>query len=82
MRRPGFWVSLFWGIELVRDKKKKEPLFPEDRFTKGAGDVSKWAVNVVQAKVLEKEVLVRGFAPNCLSIGPALTVTREEIEGL
>ena len=73
-------LGLFWGIELVRDKKKKEPFFPEDRFTKGAGDVSKWAVNIVQAKALEKGVLVGGFAPNCLRIGPALTVTREEID--
>ncbi|MBS7646501.1 MAG: aspartate aminotransferase family protein [Candidatus Bathyarchaeia archaeon] len=73
-------MGLFWGVELVKNKETKEPFFLEDRFTKGTGDVNLWAVNIVQKKALEKGVLVGGFAPNCLRLGPALTVTEEEID--
>ncbi|MEM4298277.1 MAG: aspartate aminotransferase family protein, partial [Nitrososphaerota archaeon] len=73
-------MGLFWGVELVRNKETKEPFFQEDRFTKGTGDVNRWAVNIVQQKALERGVLVSGFAPNCLRIGPALSITKEEID--
>jgi taurine--2-oxoglutarate transaminase len=31
-------------------------------------------------KALEKGVLLGGFSPNCIRLGPALTVTEREID--
>lgn len=73
-------MGLFWGLEIVRNKKTKEPFIKEDRNVTGAGDVSKWPNNFIQAKALEKGVLLGGFAPNCIRMGPALTVTEQEID--
>ena len=73
-------MGLFWGVELVKNKETKEPFTKEDRYAMGTGDISKWAVNIVEMKALEKGVRVAGFVPNCLRIGPALTITKEEID--
>ena len=73
-------MGLFWGLEIVRNKKTKEPFIKEDRNVTGAGDVSDWPNNFIQAKAIEKGVLLGGFAPNCIRLGPALTVTEQEID--
>jgi taurine---2-oxoglutarate transaminase len=73
-------MGLFWGIEVVRNRETREPFIKEDRDVTGAGDISNWPTTVVQQKALEKGVLLGGFVPNCLRIGPALTVTEVEID--
>ena len=73
-------MGLFWGVEIVRNKATREPFIKEDRDVTGAGDISNWPTAVVQQKALEKGVLFGGFVPNCLRLGPALTVTEAEID--
>jgi taurine--2-oxoglutarate transaminase len=73
-------MGLFWGAEIVRNKKTKEPFIKEDRNVTGAGDISHWPSNFLQMKALEKGVLLGGFSPNCIRLGPALTVTEQEID--
>ena len=73
-------MGLFWGVEIVRNQKTKEPFIKEDRNVTGAGDVSKWPSNFLQAKAMEKGVLLGGFSPNCIRLGPALTVTEQDID--
>lgn len=73
-------MGLFWGVEVVRNRETKEPFIKEDRNVTGAGDVSNWPSNFIQMKALEKGVLLGGFAPNCIRLGPALTVTEQEID--
>jgi len=73
-------MGLFWGIEIVRNRETHEPFIKEDRDVTGAGDISKWPITVVQQRALEKGVLLGGLVPNCLGLGPALTVTEDEID--
>jgi taurine--2-oxoglutarate transaminase len=73
-------MGLFWGVEIVRNKRTKEPFIKEDRNVTGAGDISDWPCNFLQTKALERGVLIGGFAPNCIRLGPALTVTEHEID--
>lgn len=73
-------LGLWWGIEIVKNKKTKEPFIKEDKYTRGAGDMPLFPMNLVFAKCIEKGVLCSGFVPNGIRVGPALTITEEEIE--
>jgi taurine--2-oxoglutarate transaminase len=73
-------AGLFWLIELVRDAETGERFVPEDRLDMGAGDLSRWPVNMVSEHCLEQGVFVGGFAPNTLRIAPALNVTEAECD--
>jgi taurine--2-oxoglutarate transaminase len=78
------WVGgkgLLWGIEIVRDKKTKEPFIREDRYFTGAGDISDYPMNKILAHCyFGKNTIISGFVPNGIRIGPALTATKEEID--
>ncbi len=71
---------MFWVIDLVKNQERREPFVKEDRNFMRAGDLSHWPINLVMGKCLEKGVLLTGFTPNTLKIGPALTSTQEEID--
>jgi taurine--2-oxoglutarate transaminase len=74
-------MGLFWGIEIVRNKETKEPFIKEDRYFTGAGDIYNYPINKILAHCyFGKNVLVSGFVPNGIRIGPALTITKEEID--
>jgi taurine--2-oxoglutarate transaminase len=74
-------MGLFWGIEIVRNKETKEPFIKEDRYFTGAGNINDYPINILLANCyFGKNVLVSGFVPNGIRIGPALTITEEEID--
>lgn len=67
-------------IELVKNKRTKEPFIPEDRDATMVGDLSHHPVNIVQGKCLEKNVYCTGLVPNSLRIATALTVSEGQID--
>jgi taurine--2-oxoglutarate transaminase len=73
-------AGLFWIIELVKNKETKEPFVKEDRVATFAGDLSNYPNLIVTKRALEKGVIAGGFVPNTLRIGPALTITEDEID--
>jgi taurine---2-oxoglutarate transaminase len=69
--------GLFWGVELVRDRKTREPLVPFNAAGEAAAPVARMA----------KAAMDRGLYLfvhwNVVMIAPPLTITREELdEGL
>jgi taurine--2-oxoglutarate transaminase len=69
--------GLFWGVELVRDRKTREPLVPFNSAGEAAAPVARMA----------KAAMDRGLYLfvhwNVVMIAPPLTITREELdEGL
>ena len=72
--------GLFWGIEIVKDKKTKEPIVKMDKGSLGTGDLSTWPTNIIRAKAAEKGVIAGGFYPNQVRIGPSMIITEEEID--
>ena len=73
-------MGLFWGVELVKNKKTKEPFIKSDRYARYTGDISDYPVNIMQSKCLEKNVLYSGFVPNTLRIAPPLNTTEKDID--
>lgn len=73
-------AGMFWCVDLVKNRETREPFVKEDRNSMRAGDLSGWPTNIVLRKCMEKGVLLSGFCPNTVKIGPALTATREEID--
>jgi taurine--2-oxoglutarate transaminase len=73
-------MGLFWGIEIVRNARTKEPFVKEGHNVTGAGQTSHWPTNLVHRKALEKGVLIGEWSPNIVRLGPALIVTEEEID--
>jgi len=71
--------GLYWIVEIVKNKKTKEPFIKEDRNAAYAGDISSYPSEIVSRKGLEKGVIIGGFVPNTLRIGPALNITEDEI---
>jgi len=70
-------LGLFWGIELVRDRKTREPLVPFNAGGEAAEPMTR----------ITKACLERGLYPfvhwNVFAITPPLNITREELdEGL
>jgi taurine--2-oxoglutarate transaminase len=69
--------GLFWGIELVRDRKTREPLVPFNATGEAFAPVAK----------LAKAAMERGLYLmthwNVIIVAPPLTITRDELdEGL
>lgn len=73
-------MGLLWGIEIVKDKKTKEPFVKEDRYSKFAGDISKVPSSIIFEECLKKGVICGGYAPNSVRIGPPLIITEKEID--
>ncbi len=70
-------LGLFWGLELVRDRRTREPLVPFNARGEAAAPIAR----------ITSAALERGLYPfvhwNVLAIAPPLTITREELdEGL
>lgn len=73
-------MGLLWGIEIVRDKKTREPVVKADKDFVSIGDTSKWPSRFILQKCLERGVYLSGIFPNTLRIIPPLTVTRPELD--
>jgi taurine--2-oxoglutarate transaminase len=73
-------MGLFWGMELVKNKKTKEPFVKSDRFARYTGDISNYPVNIIQSRCLEKKVLYSGFVPNTLRIAPPLNTNEKDLD--
>lgn len=73
-------IGLLWGIEIVKDKKTKEPFVAADRDFVTNVDTSRWPNNLILRKCLKQGVYLSGIYPNTLRIAPPLTITRPEID--
>jgi adenosylmethionine-8-amino-7-oxononanoate aminotransferase len=62
-------MGLYFGIELVANKDRKEPFAPEKNVSVG-----------VRARLYEKGIIVGGFGPNNITLGPPLIITKDEID--
>jgi adenosylmethionine-8-amino-7-oxononanoate aminotransferase len=62
-------TGLYFGIELVVDKGTKEPFDPRKNVSVG-----------VRARCYEKGIIVGGFGPNNITLGPPLIITQDEID--
>jgi taurine--2-oxoglutarate transaminase len=68
-------LGLFWAIELVRDRKTKEPFaVPQDKAARRA-----LVVDQVVAKMLERKVVIMGWVSHLL-VAPPLIVTEEQLD--
>jgi adenosylmethionine-8-amino-7-oxononanoate aminotransferase len=61
--------GLYFGIELVANKDTKEPFDPEKNVS-----------ITIRARLYEKGIIVGGFGPNNITLGPPLIITRDEID--
>jgi len=62
-------MGLDYGIELVADKATKEPFNPEQRVGMR-----------IRALLLEKGIIVGGFGPNNITLGPPLIISKDELD--
>jgi taurine--2-oxoglutarate transaminase len=67
-------LGCFWGLELVKNRKTREPLVPFN----GTGEAAK-PVTALMKKGLEKGLYLMAHW-NILMCCPPLTITREEME--
>lgn len=68
-------LGLFWALDLVRDRKTKEPFnTPQDRL-----DRKPMAIDQITAKLMSKGVFVLGWISH-LVLAPPLIVSEEELE--
>lgn len=73
-------VGLLWGVELVKDRETREPFVPEDRRAVFSGDLGRYPISLVAEEAAKHNVILAGWVPNTLCLGPALTVTETEID--
>lgn len=73
-------LGMVWTVELVKDKATKERFVPLNRSALHAGDVSRYPVEIVMEKTLERGVLITGFCPNTLRISASMNITRGEMD--
>lgn len=73
-------MGLIWGIELVKNKETKEPIFPQDRFYFWHEEGVKIPSKVVAVKCIERRLLVSTFAANNITLMPPLVVTEDEVD--
>lgn len=73
-------AGMFWQVELVKNKRTKEPFIAADRYTAFAGSLKDYPTGMILKKCLEKGVLLGGFVPNTLRIGASLTVCRSDMD--
>jgi adenosylmethionine-8-amino-7-oxononanoate aminotransferase len=62
-------LGLYFGIELVTNKDTGEPFAPEKKVSAG-----------IRTRLLERGIIVGGFGPNNLTLGPPLIITKDEID--
>ena len=62
-------LGLYFGIELVEDKETRKPFDPAKNVSAG-----------VRARLYEKGMIVGGFGPNNITLGPPLIITIDEID--
>jgi taurine--2-oxoglutarate transaminase len=72
--------GLLWGIELVKDRDRREPFVKIDRYDTFSGEIKKYPSNIIRQKCAEKGVLIGGYFPNTPRLAPPLTVSYEEID--
>jgi taurine--2-oxoglutarate transaminase len=71
--------GLLWGIEMVKNRKRKEPFVKEDRYFSLSGDMKAFPNTIIKNKCAERGVLVGGVLSNTLRIAPILTITEQEM---
>jgi adenosylmethionine-8-amino-7-oxononanoate aminotransferase len=62
-------MGLYFGLDLVSDKETRKPFAPEKNVSVG-----------VRARLYEKGLIVGGFGPNNITLGPPLIITKDEID--
>jgi adenosylmethionine-8-amino-7-oxononanoate aminotransferase len=62
-------MGLDYGVELVANKATKEPFDPEQKVGMR-----------IRALLLEKGIIVGGFGPNNITLGPPLIITKDEVD--
>ena len=68
-------LGLFWALELVRDRKTKEPFaVPQDKAARRS-----LVVDQVVAEMNKRKVVIMGWVSHLL-IAPPLIVTEEQID--
>lgn len=72
--------GMFWEVELVKNRETNEPFFEEDRNVSGGEDVTQWPNSIISAKAMEKDVIIKGVAPNSLRIAASCFVTKEDMD--
>src|SRR5699024_2009227 len=71
--------GVLWIVELVKDEQNR-PFIQLDRNTSHDVDTSSYPINIVNAKAMEKGVLIGGFVPNTLRIGCSLNTSKEDVD--
>jgi taurine--2-oxoglutarate transaminase len=66
----------FWAVELVKNRKTREPFVKEDRNA-DIGNILSWPTIAVYARMAEKGVMAGGILPNTLMFFPNCTITQE-----
>jgi taurine---2-oxoglutarate transaminase len=67
-------LGLFWGLELVRSRRSKEPLVP---FNAGGADAK--PIAAVLKAALERGLYLSAYS-NVIRLAPPLIVTKDELE--
>jgi len=73
-------AGVFWSVELVKNRETKEHFRKRALSFNYAGDIHDSVQDVIAHKCHDKGVLLGGFMPNSVILGPPCTVTREEID--
>ncbi|MCC7410372.1 MAG: aspartate aminotransferase family protein [Gammaproteobacteria bacterium] len=75
--RTGGW-GLFYAVDLVDSNGR--PIIPSDRDTDFTGDLAGHPNNIVARECARRGVLLGGFVPNTIKIGPPYTIEESEID--
>lgn len=73
-------TGMLWQVEIVKNKQTRELFIPADRNTDYTGDTSKYPVNIIKSKAIEKGVLMGGAIPNTLRLGASLFVSKADMD--
>ncbi|MDT8320716.1 MAG: aspartate aminotransferase family protein [Xanthomonadales bacterium] len=71
-------AGMYYAVDLVNGRG--EPIIPEDRHTGFTGDLSGHPHNLVAAECAAQGVLLGGFVPNTIKVGPPFTIEQTEID--
>jgi adenosylmethionine-8-amino-7-oxononanoate aminotransferase len=61
--------GLYYGIELVKNNETGEPFEPEKQVSVK-----------MRARLFDKGIVVGGFGPNNITLGPPLIISRDEVD--
>ena len=62
-------IGLYYGIELVKNKETGEPFAPEKKVSVK-----------VRERLFGKGIIVGGFGPNNITLGPPLIISKDEVD--